>query len=72
MEKQKKSVTFRMAPQLREFLERVAREERRGFSNMLNVALEEWAQMKAELHPRFVRDIKESLKSGKPEAVWKG
>ena len=72
MKAQKKSVTFRIAPQLRKFLERVAGEERRGFSNMLNVALEEWARMKAELHPRFSRDIEESLKSGKPEAVWKG
>ncbi|MBL7130298.1 MAG: hypothetical protein ISS45_02670 [Candidatus Omnitrophica bacterium] len=68
----KENVTFRMDLELREFLESIAKEERRSFSNQLNVALEEWIRVKNELHPQFIKDIKEALKSGKPEPVWKG
>jgi len=68
----KENVTFRIDHELREILEAVAREERRSFSNQLNVALEEWARIKNELHPQFIADIKKALKSGKPELVWKG
>lgn len=68
----KENVTFRIDLELKDVLKAVAREERRSFSNQLNVALEEWARIKNELHPQFIRDIKEALKSGKPELVWKG
>jgi hypothetical protein len=68
----KENVTFRMDHKLREFLESIAKEERRSFSNQLNVALDEWIRVKDELHPHFVKDINEALKSGKPEPVWKG
>ena len=68
----KENVTFRMDHELRENLEFIAKEERRSFSNQLNVALEEWIRVKNELHPQFIKDIKEALKSGKPEPVWKG
>ena len=69
---EKESVTFRIDHELREFLESIAKEERRSFSNQLNVALEEWIRVKNELHPRFIKDIKEAVESGKPEPVWKG
>jgi hypothetical protein len=68
----KENVTLRMDHELRENLEFIAKEERRSFSNQLNVALEEWIRIKNELHPNFIKDIKEALKSGKPEPVWKG
>ena len=68
----KENVTFRMDLELREFLESIAKEERRSFSNQLNVALEEWIRVKNELHPQFIKGIKEALESGKPEPVWKG
>lgn len=68
----KENVTLRMDHELRESLELIAKEERRSFSNQLNVALEEWIRLKNELHPQFIKDIKEALKSGKPESVWKG
>ena len=72
MKTQKENVTFRIHPQLRKILEMVAEEERRSFSSQLNVALEEWVQIREELHPRFVQDIKEALGSGKAGPVWKG
>ena len=68
----KENVTFRMDHELKELLEITAKEERRSFSNQINVALEEWTKIKNELHPQFISNIKEALKSGKPEAVWKG
>lgn len=68
----KENVTFRIDPELKDVLEAVAKEERRSFSNQLNVALEEWTRIKNELHPQFIRDIKEALGSGRPEPVWKG
>ena len=68
----KENVALRMGHELRENLEFIAKEERRSFSNQLNVALEEWIRIKNELHPNFIKDIKEALKSGKPEPVWKG
>jgi len=68
----KENVTLRMDHELREILESIAKEERRSFSNQLNVALEEWIREKNELHPQFIKDIKETLKSGKPGPVWKG
>ena len=68
----KENVTFRIDHELKETLESIANEERRSFSNQLNVALEEWLRLKDELHPHFIKDIKEALKSGKPEPVWKG
>lgn len=68
----KENVTFRIEHELREMLESIAAEERRSFSNQLNIALEEWLELKDELHPHFIKDIKEALKSGKPESVWKG
>ena len=71
--KEKKvNVTFRIEQGLKETLEYVAREERRSFSNQINLALEQWLVMKEELHPSFIQDIRESLQSGKPEPVWKG
>ena len=69
---EKENVTFRMDHELKGFLESIAKEERRSFSNQLNVALEEWIRVKNELHPQFIKDIKEAIKSGKPEPVWKG
>lgn len=68
----KDNVTFRIDRGLKEILETAAKEERRSFSNQINVALEEWVKIKDEMHPQFIRDIKESLASGKPESVWKG
>jgi len=68
----KENVTFRMDHKLREILKSIAKEQRRSFSNQLNVALEEWVRIKNELHPQFIKDIKEALRSGKPEPVWKG
>ncbi|MBU1127764.1 hypothetical protein KJ662_05500 [Patescibacteria group bacterium] len=68
----KENVTFRIEHELKEMIESIANEERRSFSNQLNIALEEWLNLKDELHPHFIRDIKEALKSGKPEPVWKG
>lgn len=72
MSSEKKNVTFRMDPDLRKFLKNTAKRERRSLSNQLNKALEEWVEMRNELHPQFIKDIKDSLKSGKPEPVWKG
>lgn len=72
MTTKKENVTFRMAPDLRETLQNVAIMERRSLSNQLNKALEEWVKMKDELHPQFIKEIKDSLKSGKLESVWKG
>ena len=69
---EKESVTFRIDHELREFLESIAKEERRSFSSQLNVAIEEWLRIKNEIHPHFVEDIKGALKSGRPEPVWKG
>ena len=68
----KESVTFRLDHRLRKVLEAIAQEQRRSFSNQLNLALEEWMRIKDELHPQFISGIKESLKSGKPESAWKG
>ena len=68
----KDNVTFRIDHGLKEILKTTAKEERRSFSNQINVALEEWVKIKDEMHPQFIRDIKESLASGKPEPVWKG
>ena len=68
----KENVTFRIEHELKEMLESIANEERRSFSNQLNIALEEWLNLKDELHPHFIKGIKEALKSGKPEPVWKG
>ncbi len=68
----KENVTFRIDHGLKEILETIAKEERRSFSNQISVALEEWAKIKDELHPQFIRDIKEALESGNPEPVWKG
>lgn len=68
----KETVTFRMEPGVRKSLEIIAEEERRSFSSQLNVAVEEWLRIKNEIHPHFVEDIKDALKSGKPEPVWKG
>lgn len=68
----KENVTFRIEHGLKEILESLAAEERRSFSNQLNIALEEWLKLKDELHPHFINDIKEALKSGKPGPVWKG
>jgi len=68
----KENVTFRMLHDLKETLTVIAAGERRSFSNQINIALEEWLKLKEELHPHFINDIKEALKSGKPEPVWKG
>jgi len=68
----KETVTFRMEPGVRKSLEIIAEEERRSFSSQLNVAVEEWLRIKNEIHPHFVKDIKDALKSGRPEPVWKG
>jgi len=68
----KDNVTFRIDHGLKEILETTAKDQRRSFSNQINVALEEWAKIKDEMHPQFIRDIKKSLASGKPEPVWKG
>lgn len=68
----KETVTFRMEPKVRKSLEVIAEEERRSFSSQLNVAIEEWLRIKNEIHPHFVKDIKDALKSGRPEPVWKG
>lgn len=68
----KENVTFRIDHGLKTTLETIAKEERRSFSNQINVALEEWTKIKDELHPQFIRDIKESLESGNPGQVWKG
>jgi len=68
----KENVTFRIDHELKEILEAIAKEERRSFSNQINVALEEWAKIKEDLHPQFIRDIKKAIASGKPEPVWKG
>ena len=68
----KVNVTFRMEQELREVIEYIAKEERRSFSNQLNVALEEWLKIKNEIHPRFLEDIQDSLESGQPEPIWKG
>ncbi len=67
----KESVTFRIDSGLRKIFEAIAKEERRSLSNQINVVLEEWMRIKDELHPQFIKDIKESLKSGRPEPVWK-
>ena len=68
----KESVTFRIDSGLKKILETVADMERRSLSNQINLALEEWTRIKGELHPQFIKDIKEALESGKPEPVWKG
>ena len=68
----KVNVTFRMEQELREVIEYIAKEERRSFSNQLNVALEEWLKIKNEIHPRFLEDIRDSLESDQPELIWKG
>ncbi len=67
----KETVTFRMEPAARRSLEVIAEEERRSFSSQLNMAVEEWLRIKNEIHPHFVKDIKNALKSGRPEPAWK-
>ncbi len=59
-------------PELRKRVEAIAQEERRSLNNQLRVILEEWIRIKKELHPQFLKDIEESIKSGEPEPVWKG
>ncbi len=68
----KETVTFRMEPKVRKSLEIIAEEERRSFSSQLNMAVEEWLRIKNEIHPHLIKDIKDALKSGRPQAVWKG
>ena len=68
----KESVTFRIDSGLRKIFEAIAKEERRSLSNQINVVLEEWMRIKDELHPQFIKNIKEALKSGRPEPVCKG
>lgn len=72
MKAHKQSVTFRIASDLRRSLETIAQQERRSFSNQINVVIEEWLRIRSQIHPQFKADIKEALKSGKPEPVWKG
>jgi len=72
METKEKNITFRINPGLKKIIEAIAQEERRTLSSQLRVILEEWINMKKELHPQFLKDIEESVKSGKPEPVWKG
>ncbi|MFO8053514.1 MAG: hypothetical protein R6U54_06125 [Candidatus Omnitrophota bacterium] len=72
MRTKEKNITFRIDPVLKKLVEAIANEERRTLSNQLRVILEEWIKMKKELHPQFLKDIENSLKSGKPEPVWKG
>lgn len=66
------NITFRIHPVLKKLIEAIAEEERRTVSSQLRVALEEWLKMKRELHPQLIKDIEDSLSSGKPEPVWKG
>lgn len=66
------NITFRIHPALKKMIEAIAEEERRTVSSQLRVALEEWLKMKRELHPQLIKDIEDSLSSGKPEPVWKG
>lgn len=68
----KENVTFRIDHELKEILESIAKKEMRSFSNQLNLALEQWISVKNELHPQFIEDVKQALKSGKPQNVWKG
>jgi len=68
----KANVTFRIAPDLKQMLALIAQKERRSFSNQINVAIEEWFSIRNQLHPRFIQEVNASLKSGKPEPVWKG
>jgi hypothetical protein len=68
----KETVTFRMEPEVRKSIEIIAEEERRSFSSQLNIAVEEWLRIKNEMHPHFVKDIKDAIKSGRPQTVWKG
>ena len=72
MKTNKESVTFRLDHRLRKILEAIAKEERRSFSNQINIAIEQWLRIRDELHPRFVNEINESLDSGNPEKIWKG
>lgn len=72
MKTNKESVTFRLDHRLRQILEAIAREEKRSFSSQINLAIEQWLEIRNELHPGFVNEIKKSLKSGPPEPVWKG
>lgn len=72
MKTQKENVTFRIDHTLRQMLETIAQEERRSFSNQINLALDEWIQFKTQIHPQFMQSIKDALHSGKPEHVWKG
>jgi len=72
METKENNITFRINPGLKKLIETIAQEERRTLSSQLRVILEEWIKIKKELHPQFLKDIEESVKSGKPESVWKG
>ncbi len=72
MATKEQNITFRIHPTLKKLIEAIAEEEKRTLSNQVRVALEEWLKMKRALHPQFIKDIESSLKSGKPEPVWKG
>lgn len=72
MATKEQNITFRIHPALKKLIEAIAAEERRTLSNQLRIAIEEWLKMKKELHPQFLKDIEDSLASGKPEPVWKG
>lgn len=72
METKETNITFRINPGLKKLVEVIAQEERRTLSSQLRIILEEWVKMKKELHPQFLKAIEESVKSGKPEPVWKG
>lgn len=57
----KKAVTLTLDPKLRAKLEAVAAKESRSLSSLIELALKDWLQLREELHPRFVADIKEAL-----------
>jgi len=59
--KEKVTTSIRLDKPLKRKLVFVARKERRSLSSLIEIALDEWLELKGRLHPQFMADIKEAL-----------
>lgn len=69
------NLTLSLPRKLREQLEAIANTEKRSLNNLVELALEDWLQLREALHPQFMADIKEAqagVKRGEIEPIWKG
>ncbi|OGF52877.1 MAG: hypothetical protein A2Z21_04255 [Candidatus Fraserbacteria bacterium RBG_16_55_9] len=69
------NLTLSLPKKLRSQLEAIAHTEKRSLNNLVELALEDWLELRETLHPQFMADIKEArvgVKRGEIEPVWKG